>query len=212
MENHGVSEEVMEEVFRQSKAFFSLGVDDKMTVKADKNNRGYTPLQEQVLDPDNQTKGDTKVRALKQQQQQQRLEKATLLHIALRMWSSFGRTVDKLFGNSLVVPCFRPSSSVMLGPPAIFSVCVFGRFSFLSGKFLFCHGPCVLALEGPRLGGFCCGGGCSSGVLRVLRFSDLVVDVSISPCRFDLPCTSTPHSLASPCLPRRRKGITSSES
>eukprot|EP00752_Nemacystus_decipiens_P014679 g13075.t1 len=60
VENHGVSEEVMEEVFRQSKAFFSLGIDDKLAVKADKNNRGYTPMHEQVLDPDNQTKGDTK--------------------------------------------------------------------------------------------------------------------------------------------------------
>ena len=60
----------MEEIFRQSKAFFSLGIEDKMTVKADKNNRGYTPMHEQMLDPDNQTKGDTKVLfALKQQQQ-----------------------------------------------------------------------------------------------------------------------------------------------
>lgn len=63
VENHGVSEEVMAEVFRQSKAFFSLSIGDKMGVKADKNNRGYTPMHEQVLDPGNQTKGDTKVRA-----------------------------------------------------------------------------------------------------------------------------------------------------
>ncbi|CAM9597469.1 unnamed protein product [Scytosiphon promiscuus] len=60
VENHGVSEEVMREVFRQSKAFFSLGIDDKMAVKADKNNRGYTPMHDQALDPGNQTKGDTK--------------------------------------------------------------------------------------------------------------------------------------------------------
>ncbi|CAN0111607.1 unnamed protein product [Scytosiphon promiscuus] len=31
-----------------------------MTVKADKNNRGYTPMHEEILDPKNQTKGDTK--------------------------------------------------------------------------------------------------------------------------------------------------------
>ncbi|CAM9287559.1 unnamed protein product [Ectocarpus sp. 6 AP-2014] len=60
VENHGVSEEVMREVFRQSKMFFSLVMDDKMSVRADKNNRGYTPMHEQVLDPENQTKGDTK--------------------------------------------------------------------------------------------------------------------------------------------------------
>lgn len=51
----------MREVFRQSKAFFSLCIDDKMTVKVDKNNRGYTPMHDQALDPENQTKGDTKV-------------------------------------------------------------------------------------------------------------------------------------------------------
>ncbi|CAN0402723.1 unnamed protein product, partial [Ectocarpus sp. 8 AP-2014] len=63
VENHGVSEEVMREVFRQSKLFFSLGMDDKMSVRADKKNRGYTPMHEQVLDPENQTKGDTKASA-----------------------------------------------------------------------------------------------------------------------------------------------------
>ena len=61
VENHGISEEVMAEVFRQSKAFFSLGISDKLTVKADKNNRGYTPMHEEILDPAKQVKGDTKV-------------------------------------------------------------------------------------------------------------------------------------------------------
>lgn len=51
----------MDEVFRQSKAFFSLGIDDKMATKADKNNRGYTPMHEEILDPAKQVKGDTKV-------------------------------------------------------------------------------------------------------------------------------------------------------
>ncbi|CAM9312094.1 unnamed protein product [Laminaria digitata] len=50
----------MERVFQASKAFFSLSQDAKMSVKADKNNGGYTPMHEQVLDPENQTKGDTK--------------------------------------------------------------------------------------------------------------------------------------------------------
>lgn len=51
----------MREVFNQSKAFFNLPVADKMTVLTDKNNRGYTPMHEEVLDPSNQAKGDTKV-------------------------------------------------------------------------------------------------------------------------------------------------------
>ncbi|CAM9597540.1 unnamed protein product [Scytosiphon promiscuus] len=60
VENHGVSEEVMDEVFRQSKAFFSLDIADKMAVKADKNNRGFTPMHEEILDPAVQAKGGTK--------------------------------------------------------------------------------------------------------------------------------------------------------
>lgn len=52
----------MRQVFQQSKAFFSLPLEDKLQVKADKNNRGYTPMHEEVLDPANQVKGDTKVR------------------------------------------------------------------------------------------------------------------------------------------------------
>lgn len=62
LENHGVPEEVMRQVFQQSRAFFSLPLEDKLQVKADKNNRGYTPMHEEVLDPANQAKGDTKVR------------------------------------------------------------------------------------------------------------------------------------------------------
>ena len=62
LENHGVSKEVMEQVFQASKAFFSLSHEDKMSVKADKNNRGFTPMHEEMLDPSSQVKGDTKVR------------------------------------------------------------------------------------------------------------------------------------------------------
>eukprot|EP00904_Undaria_pinnatifida_P005444 jgi/Undpi1/2029/HiC_scaffold_12.g05415.m1 len=60
LENHGVSKEVMEQVFQASKAFFSLSHEDKMSVKADKNNRGFTPMHEEMLDPSSQVKGDTK--------------------------------------------------------------------------------------------------------------------------------------------------------
>lgn len=51
-------------MFRQSKAFFSLNIEDKMAVKADENNRGFTPMHEEILDPAMQAKGDTKVSVL----------------------------------------------------------------------------------------------------------------------------------------------------
>lgn len=52
----------MREVFEQSKAFFALPTEEKMSVLAGKKNRGYTPMHEEVLDSENQSKGDTKVR------------------------------------------------------------------------------------------------------------------------------------------------------
>ncbi|CAM9195486.1 unnamed protein product, partial [Discosporangium mesarthrocarpum] len=58
--NHGVTEELMKAVFDQSKAFFSLPLEDKRLVLADKNNRGFTPMYEEILDPANQSVGDTK--------------------------------------------------------------------------------------------------------------------------------------------------------
>lgn len=64
LENHGVPEEVMRQVFEQSKAFFSLSIEDKLSVRTDKNNRGYTPMHEEILDPANQAKGDTKVTSI----------------------------------------------------------------------------------------------------------------------------------------------------
>lgn len=82
LENHGVPGEVVEQVFQASKAFFSLGQDDKLSVKADKNNRGYTPMHEQVLDPANQTKGDTKVRI--------RLSPPLLLKVPLQLVLFYG--------------------------------------------------------------------------------------------------------------------------
>lgn len=52
----------MQQVFQQSKAFFSLDNNEKLTVKADKKNRGFAPMHGEMLDPKNQAKGDTKVR------------------------------------------------------------------------------------------------------------------------------------------------------
>lgn len=55
--NHGVDPVLLEEVFTQSKNFFSLPLEEKMKVIHDKNHRGYTPFEEEILDPDTQSKG-----------------------------------------------------------------------------------------------------------------------------------------------------------
>ncbi|CAM9290560.1 unnamed protein product [Choristocarpus tenellus] len=58
--NHGISDEFVAEVFTQSRAFFSLPIEQKDLVLVDKKNRGFTPMGEQSLDPVDQTQGDTK--------------------------------------------------------------------------------------------------------------------------------------------------------
>lgn len=57
MINHGISEELMEEIFVQSKRFFALPIDEKMKLLRNKKNRGYTPTLDEALDPDNQVGG-----------------------------------------------------------------------------------------------------------------------------------------------------------
>ena len=47
----------MDEVFSQSKRFFSLPLDEKMKLLRNEKNRGYTPLLDQHLDPVNQIHG-----------------------------------------------------------------------------------------------------------------------------------------------------------
>jgi hypothetical protein len=60
--NHGVPNCTIEEMHASSKQFFDLSLHEKRTVCAssDPNNRGWTPLGEETLDPGNQTQGDTK--------------------------------------------------------------------------------------------------------------------------------------------------------
>ncbi|XP_027160656.1 2-oxoglutarate-dependent dioxygenase mpl2-like [Coffea eugenioides] len=58
--NHGIRPEFMDEVFSQSKRFFSLPLDEKMKLLRNEKNRGYTPLLDQHLDPVNQIHGDYK--------------------------------------------------------------------------------------------------------------------------------------------------------
>ncbi|XP_050227006.1 2-oxoglutarate-Fe(II) type oxidoreductase hxnY-like isoform X2 [Mercurialis annua] len=57
--NHGVEEELQEQVFEESKQFFSLKLDDKMKLLR-KEHRGYSPLYAENLDPSTCRKGDSK--------------------------------------------------------------------------------------------------------------------------------------------------------
>ncbi|KAL0552852.1 hypothetical protein IC582_011980 [Cucumis melo] len=58
--NHGITEEFMDEVFAQSKRLFDLPLSDKMKLLRNENHRGYTPILDELLDPENQIRGDYK--------------------------------------------------------------------------------------------------------------------------------------------------------
>ncbi|XP_061366301.1 2-oxoglutarate-Fe(II) type oxidoreductase hxnY-like isoform X3 [Gastrolobium bilobum] len=58
--NHGISQEFMDEVFAQSKKFFTLPHKEKMKVLRNEKHRGYTPVLDELLDPENQVHGDYK--------------------------------------------------------------------------------------------------------------------------------------------------------
>ncbi|CAH8358098.1 unnamed protein product [Eruca vesicaria subsp. sativa] len=58
--NHGLSEELENETFKQSKKLFALPLEQKMKVLRNKKNRGYSPVLDQTLDPENQVNGDYK--------------------------------------------------------------------------------------------------------------------------------------------------------
>ncbi|KAF3442978.1 hypothetical protein FNV43_RR16896 [Rhamnella rubrinervis] len=58
--NHGISQEFMDEVFEQSKRFFTLPLDEKMKLLRNEKHRGYTPVLDEHLDPENQVHGDYK--------------------------------------------------------------------------------------------------------------------------------------------------------
>ena len=58
--NHGVGEDVTAACFEQCQRFFSQADAVKRGILADANNRGYTPYQEETLDPTTQREGDTK--------------------------------------------------------------------------------------------------------------------------------------------------------
>ncbi|KAK1256816.1 hypothetical protein QJS04_geneDACA023967 [Acorus gramineus] len=50
----------MDEVFAQSKRLFDLRLEEKMRLLRNDKHRGYTPMFDQTLDPDNQLNGDYK--------------------------------------------------------------------------------------------------------------------------------------------------------
>ncbi|KAF3606745.1 hypothetical protein DY000_02048682 [Brassica cretica] len=50
----------MDDVFEQSKKFFALPLEEKMKVLRNEKHRGYTPVLDEILDPENQVNGDHK--------------------------------------------------------------------------------------------------------------------------------------------------------
>ncbi|KAK9675861.1 hypothetical protein RND81_11G036500 [Saponaria officinalis] len=50
----------MEEVFAQSKKFFELPISEKMKLLRNEKHRGYTPVLDELLDPEHQVQGDYK--------------------------------------------------------------------------------------------------------------------------------------------------------
>ncbi|KAG2312007.1 hypothetical protein Bca4012_026532 [Brassica carinata] len=58
--NHGISKELNDQAFEQSKKFFALPLEEKMKVLRNEKFRGYAPLCDQLLDPNNQVRGDYK--------------------------------------------------------------------------------------------------------------------------------------------------------
>ncbi|MQM02848.1 hypothetical protein Taro_035616 [Colocasia esculenta] len=58
--NHGISQDFMDEVFFQSKRLFALPMEEKMKLLRNEKHRGYTPILDEILDPDKQINGDYK--------------------------------------------------------------------------------------------------------------------------------------------------------
>lgn len=48
--NHGISEELKDEAFEQSKKFFALPLDEKMKVLKNEKHQGYSPVLSQISD------------------------------------------------------------------------------------------------------------------------------------------------------------------
>jgi isopenicillin N synthase-like dioxygenase len=60
LEGHGLTPDEIDCVFRESRALFALPTEQKIKLSNKVMSRGYTAMQEETLDPANQTEGDTK--------------------------------------------------------------------------------------------------------------------------------------------------------
>jgi isopenicillin N synthase-like dioxygenase len=58
--NTGIDADDLAACFEQCRLFFEQPEDFKHAILADSNNRGYTPYQEETVDPGSQSAGDTK--------------------------------------------------------------------------------------------------------------------------------------------------------
>ncbi|KAJ1393553.1 Oxoglutarate/iron-dependent dioxygenase [Sesbania bispinosa] len=58
--NHGISQDLMDQVFAQSKKLFTLPLNQKMKLLRNDKHRGYTPLRDEIHDRKNQLHGDAK--------------------------------------------------------------------------------------------------------------------------------------------------------
>ncbi|XP_028781098.1 2-oxoglutarate-Fe(II) type oxidoreductase hxnY-like isoform X5 [Neltuma alba] len=52
--NHGISQDFMDEAFAQSRKFFGLPLKEKIKLLRNEKQRGYTPVLDELLDPENQ--------------------------------------------------------------------------------------------------------------------------------------------------------------
>lgn len=55
--NHGIDDLVLSSLFRESKKFFDLPLNEKMKLKRDRNHRGYTAPYAETLDPSSKFEG-----------------------------------------------------------------------------------------------------------------------------------------------------------
>jgi len=60
VKNHGVADNTVRRAFEQTRRLFDLPAEAKQKLLQNRHNRGYTPLQEEILDPKNQKEGDLK--------------------------------------------------------------------------------------------------------------------------------------------------------
>mmetsp|Transcript_9109 Transcript_9109/g.13102 ORF Transcript_9109/g.13102 Transcript_9109/m.13102 type:complete len:103 (-) Transcript_9109:28-336(-) len=60
LEDHSIPQNLLDNVFAQSRQLFSLPMDQKLELSDSLLTRGYTRFGEETLDPINQKRGDTK--------------------------------------------------------------------------------------------------------------------------------------------------------